>query len=70
MKKSKTQTVRKFFLFSYFLLLTSFLSSCIRLTGGAGVWKQGADDAAPTTHQVGFDTQQMVPQQNQANITT
>lgn len=51
------------------LVLAVLLSGCIRLTGGAGVWKQGADEEEPTTHQVGFDTQQIVPQKNQANIT-
>jgi hypothetical protein len=58
-----------FFLF----LLLSFsllaLTSCIRLTGNAGVWKKSADDPAPTAYEAGFDTQQLVPQKDNANIT-
>ena len=50
--------------------LVFVLSGCLRLTGGAGVWKQGAGEEGPTTHQVGFDTQQIVSQKNKANITT
>lgn len=41
----------------YFLFFTFFLlSGCVRLTGGAGVWKQGAQDEEPVTRGVGFDT--------------
>ncbi len=50
--------------------LLLFFSGCIRLTGGAGVWKQGPEDEEPVTHQVGFDTQQILPKKNHANITT
>lgn len=45
-------------------------SGCIRLTGGAGVWKQGPEDEAPVTHQVGFDTNQVLPQSQTGNIQT
>ena len=61
-----------YFLIVFYLLPSSFFlfSGCVRLTGGAGVWKQGTEDAVPTSHEVGFDTQQLVPQSSQAKITT
>jgi hypothetical protein len=68
----KSQTKRFLFvllLITYHLSLITSLSGCIRLAGGAGVWKKSADEETPTSHQVGFDTQQMIPQKNQGNIT-
>ncbi len=68
----KKNVLQKISLITVLCTLYSVLSfsGCIRLTGGAGVWKQGAEDEEPTSHEVGFDTQQIVPQKNQANITT
>lgn len=65
-KKSSRKLLIIFFLTAYSLVL----SSCVRLTGGAGVWKQGAEDSTPTSHEVGFDTNEIVPQSNQAKIST
>lgn len=33
-----------------------FLSSCIRLAGGAGYSYQGSNDEAPKSKSIGFDT--------------
>jgi hypothetical protein len=60
---------QSWFLIAYTLALIALLSGCIRLTGSAGVWKQGADDPAPSSAEAGFDTNQIVPQKNKANIT-
>ncbi len=42
-----------------FCLCTVF-SSCVRVAGKAGYWKQGTEDEAPAVKQVGFDTQNLV----------
>ncbi len=42
-----------------FCLCTVF-SSCVRVAGKAGYWKQGPEDEAPAVKQVGFDTQNLV----------
>ena len=50
-----------FFLATCYLLLGTLGSGCIRLTGNAGYWKQGAEDEASEAKSVGFDTQKMMP---------
>ncbi len=62
MKKNKTKSKIVFFILFYLLPFTFLLSSCVRLTGNAGVWKQGPEDEEPVSHEVGFDTQDLVPQ--------
>ena len=71
MKKTKTYNSLFYFYARPFALcaLLILCSGCVRLTGGAGVWKQGANDEAPTTHEVGFDTNQLAPQSNNPRIT-
>lgn len=59
MKKILNQ-FRAFTLIACFLALTAFFSGCVRLTGGAGVWKQGADDEEPVSHSASFDTDRLV----------
>jgi hypothetical protein len=54
---------RFFLLTSYFLILTSTLTGCIRLAGSAGYYKQGAEDEYPKSKSVGFDTNQLIPGQ-------
>lgn len=49
--------LKLFFLITVFCILTS---GCIRLTGGAGVWKQKGDEA-PETHTASFDTADFIP---------
>ena len=41
-------------------ILLFALTGCIRVSGGAGYWHQGAEDEAPTVKQVGFDTDDVV----------
>jgi len=54
-----------------FLLLLLLTSGCVRMTGGAGYWKQGPDDAEPQSKYAGFDTQKMIPQdKSQGSIQT
>jgi len=50
----------KFYFVIFFLILT-LLSGCIRLTGNAGYWKQGAEDEAPKVRSAGFDSADFVP---------
>lgn len=48
---------KSIFLIAVLCLLTS---GCVRLTGGAGVWKQGVDDEEPVSHSASFDTDRLV----------
>lgn len=43
------------------LLVLFAFSGCIRISGGAGYWKQGAEDPSAQVKQVGFDTQGLIP---------
>jgi hypothetical protein len=45
----------------FYLFMLCAFQGCIRLTGSAGYWHQGANDAAPKSKQVGFDTNNYVP---------
>ncbi len=46
------------------LIMAVCAAGCIRLTGGTGVWYQGAEDEAPKSKQIGFDTDDLIPQKN------
>lgn len=55
---------------SCFLLLTSVLSGCIRLTGTAGYWKKGAQDEVSQGKSVTLDSQDLLyPNRAKGNIT-
>lgn len=52
------------------ICLLTIVSGCVRLSGSAGYWKQGAEDAEPEVKQVGFDTNKLLPgDQKQGSIT-
>ncbi|MBP9865029.1 MAG: hypothetical protein KBC91_01355 [Candidatus Omnitrophica bacterium] len=42
-------------------LMIAGLAGCIRVSGSAGYWKQGADDEVPAVHEAGFDTANLLP---------
>lgn len=44
------------------ILLMLIFSGCVRLTGKAGYWKQGPEDAEPQVKQAGFDTANLTGQ--------
>lgn len=43
------------------LVCLALTCGCVRLTGSAGYWSQGAGDEAPKGKSVGFDTNNFVP---------
>ena len=67
-KQNFVSKIRVFYFFGLGSLICCLLSGCIRFTGSAGYWHQGAEDEAPKGKQVGFDTQKMVPGYTPGNI--
>lgn len=58
------------FLGAWCVVLGTFFSSCIRLTGSAGYWKQNENDEAPQGKQIGFDSDDLVyPNRAKGDIT-
>lgn len=46
---------------SLIIFMTSYLSGCVRVVGGAGVRYQGTQDEEPKTRSVTLDTQNLIP---------
>ena len=59
----------KNFLFFAALLVLCVFAGCVRFAGSAGYWKKNADQDEAEYHGAGFDTQKLLPQKNQGNIT-